>query len=86
MKINLHISGRGYHLAAQAPASLELADGATVLEAIAQLRKLLPNPQSLPASCLVILAGKHLGTLSRLTDAPLHDGDELLLLAPVAGG
>lgn len=86
MKINLHVSGRGYHLAAQVPESLELADGATVMEAIAQLSKLLPDTQALPESCLVILAGKHLGALSRLTDAPLHDGDELLLLAPVAGG
>ncbi len=86
MNISVHISGRGYHLAQHAPGSLELAKGSSVSAALDLIRQRLPSGQTLPQSCLVILSGRHLGTVERLTDTALHDGDELLLLAPVAGG
>lgn len=86
MTINIHISGRGYHLAQHIPPSLELADGAPVSAAMSKIRTLLPAGQALSDSSLVIHSGRHLGTVARFDDAILNDGDELLLLAPVAGG
>jgi molybdopterin converting factor small subunit len=35
---------------------------------------------------LIAVAGKHLGTLASHTPSPLADGDELTVIAPVAGG
>ena len=46
----------------------------------------LPGDNPLSASCLVAVSGMHLGTLADHRPQTLKDGDELLLLAPVAGG
>ncbi len=86
MNISVHVSGRSYHLAQQAPAALELPEGTGLAAAIAAFVQRLPSGQTLPASCLVIVSGRHLGTLAQHQDIALCDGDELLLLAPVAGG
>lgn len=86
MKIRLVISGRSYDAAAAVPDELLLPDGASVAEAVDALAGLLPEGRKLPASCLVAVSGKHLGTLASHTEQVLKDGDELVLIAPVAGG
>ena len=86
MKIRTVITGRFYHATSSLPDELDLADGASVDDALAELSSRLPTDQSLPASCLVAVSGKHLGTLSAHESATLKEGDELVLIAPVAGG
>jgi molybdopterin converting factor small subunit len=86
MKIRIVFSGRGTELANALPATLNLAVGMDVSGAIAALRHLLPRGLELPASCLVVVSGKHLGALAAYENCTLCDGDELLFIAPVAGG
>ena len=85
MKIRVTISGRSYDKAAGVPAELELRDGASIDEALDALRRHVGDGR-LPASCLVAVSGRHLGTLSRHAPHTLVAGDELMLFAPVAGG
>jgi len=86
MKLRIAVTGRSYHQADVLPGELTLAEGATLVDAIRQIAGLLPDQQTLPPACLVSLAGRHLGTLGSYENAKLHDGDELVLIAPVAGG
>lgn len=86
MKIQIVISGRSYDAAETLPEFLTLPDGASVDDAVEALRGLLPEGRSLADSCLVAVSGVHLGTLKSHTERPLTDGDELVLIAPVAGG
>ena len=86
MKVKIVISGRGYHDAAALPEELTLPDGASVDDALARLDELLPEGVSLPESCLVVVSGDHLGTVASHAQRALADGDELMLVAPVAGG
>ena len=84
MKVRIVVTGRGYD-AADVPAELELREGAMLAEAVAQLRERIGTTR-LAASTLVIVSGKHVGTWAAFDDAALADGDELMLLQPVAGG
>ena len=86
MKIRVVITGRSYHTTQHLPDELQLADPGTVDDAIGQLAAFLPEGQGFPPSCLVAVAGRHLGTIARHAACPLHEGDELTLIAPVAGG
>lgn len=86
MNIRFIVSGRNYNLADSLPDRLSLEEGAGVTEAIAAVERLLPRGSSLPASCLVAVSGIHLGTVGRHSPRTLRDGDELVLIAPVAGG
>lgn len=86
MNIHVVISGRSYDQASAVPERLQLDEGATVDDALAALGDLLGEAHALPPTCLVALSGRHLGTLATHTAAPLRDGDELILFAPVAGG
>jgi molybdopterin converting factor small subunit len=86
MKIQLTISGRNYDVAESIPHELALPEGASVQVALERLAALLPNGYRLPDACLVAVSGQHLGTLRNPRPRVLRDGDELLLLAPVAGG
>jgi len=86
MKIRIVLSGRNYELAESIPASLELGDGATIDDAIEHVTALLPEGRSLPPSCLLAIGGKHVGTLAAHAPTVLGDGDELVIVAPVAGG
>jgi len=86
MIIRVVFSGRGYDQAQQLPAELELPDGATVDAAIDRLSDGLPADAPLPPACLLAVSGKHLGTIGKHSGQSLRDGDELLLVAPVAGG
>jgi sulfur carrier protein ThiS len=84
MRIRLVFSGRGYDARGDWPEVLELPDESTLADALARVQQLGSSP--LDASCLVALSGKHVGTLARHTSLPLRDGDELTIIAPVAGG
>jgi len=90
MHIRLTYSGRNYDQAATLPEEIELPDDATLGRALdalrAAMRAAAPPAKELPDTCLVVLAGVHLGTVRSHQDRPLHDGDELLLITPVAGG
>jgi molybdopterin converting factor small subunit len=86
MKVRLVISGRSYHAANELPDQIELPDGSGVEAALKKIAALLPADNRLPDSCLVAVAGTHLGTLENHRSHALRDGDELTLIAPVAGG
>ncbi len=86
MKIRILYTGRSYTVAERLPAELSLADGSTTVDLLNQLESLLADDQPLPSSCLVAVAGEHLGTVASHATRALRDGDELVLIAPVAGG
>ncbi|MGD0901186.1 MAG: MoaD/ThiS family protein [Thermoguttaceae bacterium] len=86
MRIHIVLSGRNYDAGEAIPAELTLAEGASLDDALAALAGHLPGGNSLPATCLVAVSGTHLGTLGGHRPRLLRDGDEVLLLTPVAGG
>ena len=86
MKISIVVSGRSYDQLAKLPSELELPAGATLDDALAALAQALPDDASLPASCLVAVGEDHLGTVGRHDSPELTDGQEVVILAPVAGG
>ncbi len=86
MKVRVVISGRSYDAAAAMPEQLTLPEGASVDDALQALADHLPGGSGLPASCLVAVSGTHLGTVGSHQPHVLRDGDELLLIVPVAGG
>lgn len=86
MKIRILVTGRQYHLADSLPRELVLPEACSVATAINALQEKYPPQNKLPESCLVAVSGVHLGTVGHHRDQPLHDGEELLILAPVAGG
>lgn len=86
MKIHVIYTGRGYQLAELLPDELELNDAAGVADALRLLAERLPADVRLPDTCLISVSGQHLGTLAQHRSVPLRDGDELTLIAPVAGG
>lgn len=85
MKIRLVVTGRNYNLAEQLPPELELNESATTDDALKFITSFLGDTE-LPLSCLVTVAGQHLGTLANHQSRQLHEGDELVLITPVAGG
>ncbi|NLX96576.1 MAG: MoaD/ThiS family protein [Rhodopirellula sp.] len=86
MNVRVVFSGRNYHWGSSLPEQIALSDSTTVDEAIRVLESGLPDGQRLPGSCLLAVSGVHLGTIARHPSRELQDGDELLLIAPVAGG
>ena len=86
MRIHLAYLGRAYPLAKQLPKQLQLGDRAGVAEALREIATLLADGDQLSDSCLVTVAGEHLGTIARHSERSLRDGNELVLIAPVAGG
>ena len=86
MKIHIVLTGRGQMRGDQLPGQLELPENSSVADALAVLRASLPEGESLPESYLLAVAGTHLGTLRQHEDQQLADGQELLLIAPMAGG
>ena len=86
MKVRLVVSGRNYDAARAIPEHLALPDGCSLDEALQAVAGLCPQGQGLPESCLVAVSGTHLGTLRSHKPQVLSDGDELVLIAPVAGG
>ena len=86
MKIRIVISGRNYELAEPFPETIDLPDGSTIDDALGQLASRFSDEGSFPPSCLLAVAGKHVGTVASHPPTPLNDNDELVILAPVAGG
>ncbi len=86
MKVRVVISGRSYHAAEKIPEHLSLAEGSSVAEALRAVAGLLSEATQLPESCLIAVSGTHLGTLADHRPHVLADGDELVIIAPVAGG
>jgi molybdopterin converting factor small subunit len=85
MKVRVAYSGRSYPEAASLPGELELPPGATLAAALSMLCG-GARPRCLSSACLVAISGKHVGSLSDCQDRELHENDEILLIAPVAGG
>jgi molybdopterin converting factor small subunit len=86
MKIRVLISGRGYDAATNVPAVWELASGTTLDDLLQQINAQLPAGRELPVSCLIAVSGAHVGTVARHPSRELCDGDEIAMIAPVAGG
>ncbi len=86
MRIRVATMGRSYPAAEHLPDEITLPDASSVDDAIALLTEQIPDDSPLPASCLVAVSGEHLGTLGNHQERQLADGDELTLIAPVAGG
>ncbi len=86
MKLQLTLMGRSYDASAALPNELELTADARIDDALHAVARLLPEGESLSPSCLVTLNGKHLGNVGRHDNALLREQDELVLIAPVAGG
>jgi len=86
MKVRLVISGRNYDSTTAIPEHLTLPEGCSLAEALGAVAELLPERRPLPKSCLVVVSGKHLGTVGRHRPHELADGDDLVVIAPVAGG
>lgn len=86
MKVSLVITGRHYDVSDTVPDSIDLPEGATINDALAVIAETKQSESPLPASCLVAVGEKHLGTIASHEEVPLRDGDEVILIAPVAGG
>ncbi|MGA2031980.1 MAG: MoaD/ThiS family protein [Thermoguttaceae bacterium] len=86
LNVQVVFVGRRYDAAQSLPDRLCLPDGATVDDALKAISAQLSGDNPLSASCLVAVSAVHLGTLADHRPRMLKDGDELLLLAPVAGG
>ena len=87
MRVRVVITGRSYHAMSELPDEITLPGTATVDDALALLADRLPTEQPhFPASCLVAVSGEHLGTVANHQTRQLADGDELILITPVAGG
>ena len=86
MRVRVFVSGRNYDLADSLPEHLMLPEGASVDDALRALVGCIPKNRSLPGSCLIAVSGTHLGSLQQHRPQLLKDGDELLVLSPVAGG
>ncbi len=86
MKIQIVVTGRGYDAAETLPNELTLADDASLEQALLALEEYFPDDRPLPPTCLLAVSGRHLGTVSQFQSITLREGDELTLIAPVAGG
>jgi hypothetical protein len=86
MKLKLTYMGRSYDASTDFPDVLDLPDKATVDTAIAAIGQHLASQRALADSCLVVLSGNHLGTVAHHDNPAVAPTDELLLIAPVAGG
>lgn len=86
MKVRVIVTGRGYDTAANLPPELDLPEGATTVDAVAEIARHLPAGRRLSDATLLAIASQHLGTIGRHAPRTLRAGDELVLIAPVAGG
>jgi molybdopterin converting factor small subunit len=86
VKISVMVTGRSYHTADRLPDEITLPDGSTVDNALEVLSAKLADGGQFPPSCLIAVSGQHLGTLASHRPCELQEGDEITLIAPVAGG
>jgi molybdopterin converting factor small subunit len=85
MQIQLQFTGRGYPAAHRLPEEIDLEPGADLATALRRISAHLGD-ETLSNSCLIAVSGKHVGTLGNYINQTLRDGDEIIVLAPVAGG
>ncbi len=86
MKLRLTMMGRRYDASVMLPDELELEAPSSLDDALQAVANALPERETLSPSCLVVLNGKHLGSVDRHENTTLAEHDELILIAPVAGG
>jgi molybdopterin converting factor small subunit len=86
MKIQIVYTGRSYQIAERLPSELDLSDDATLDDALHAVNKCLSDDDQLPPSCLISISDQHIGSLASYENRSLKNGDELVLIAPVAGG
>ena len=86
MEIRIVVTGRSYHTAASIPQTLMLEDGASLDDALQQINEALEEGAALPGSCLIAIDNQHVGTVASHSNMALQCGQELVLIAPVAGG
>ncbi len=86
MKIRFVYSGRNYDAVASLPPEMELPEGSNVDDLLAHVNRLLPQDRPLPASAMLAASGQHLGTIGQHSPRVLGEGDEVMIVAPVAGG
>lgn len=79
--VECRLFARYAELLGRTQVSLRLPPTATVSDAIAALRTGVEKGDLLPAAPLAAVNCEH-----SAPDRPLHDGDELALLPPLAGG
>ncbi len=85
MEIRVNICGRHYHRAEKLPRVITVAEGSSLDQLLQKLQDQLGD-SPLPKTALVILSGRHLGTLVAHRSAELRPDDELTILIPMAGG
>ncbi len=85
MKIRITYLGRSYQYAETLPEQIDLEPGGTIADAVRAVNSLLAET-NLPGSCLVTVSGEHVGSVASFSDRPMREGEELVLIAPVAGG
>ena len=78
--------GSGVVAAARAAVFKDVPDGATVDDVIRMLVDCYGQGPGWSETSLIAVAGRHLGTVASHVSAVLQDGDEVTLIAPVAGG
>ncbi|TML99333.1 MAG: MoaD/ThiS family protein [Actinobacteria bacterium] len=81
MQVRVRLVAGLSQLAGRPRLELRLEDGATVDDLLRQLGDAHPTLKPGLPSALPVVAGSH-----ARRDQPLHDGDEVSLLSPVAGG
>ncbi len=86
MEIRIVVTGRSYHTAASIPPTLVLAEGASLDDALQQINEALDEGATLPGSCLIAIDNQHVGTVASHANMDLRCGQEMVLIAPVAGG
>ena len=81
MRITVRLFAAHREAAGKGEFTAELPDGSTVADAFARLRADHPALEKLARGVAFAVNQSHVPV-----EAPLHDGDELALLPPVAGG
>lgn len=80
-KVSVRFFARYAELAGCTWSAVNVETPATVADVIARVREVFPGTQALPPQPLAALNQRQ----ARL-DAPVHEGDEVALLPPLAGG
>ena len=81
MRISVRLFAAHREAAGTGELATEVADGSTVADAFAQIRAAHPALERVSRGVAFALNQVHVSD-----DARLHDGDELAVLPPVAGG
>jgi molybdopterin synthase catalytic subunit len=81
MRVHCRLFARYAEVLGTEALALDLPERSRVADAVARVRATIPNGHLLPERPLVAVNREHV-----LPSRPLHDGDELAFLPPLAGG